>query len=81
MAELTVGQRISICRKRKGLSQQELSRICGFDSSIISRFETGERTPSFEKLLLMAKVLEVNPEKLMDKPLRKKYRFLLKSFP
>lgn len=49
-----LGERLQTLRKKKGLSQKEVSDILGISASIISNYESSERTPSLENLILLA---------------------------
>ena len=55
----SLGAAIRHCRKVAGLTQAELGEKTGFDPKTISRFETGNYTPSVEALYLIADVLGV----------------------
>ena len=45
------GTYIREARKRAGLSQRELAELIGTTQAVIARWETGRRSPSFERLL------------------------------
>jgi transcriptional regulator with XRE-family HTH domain len=49
-ARQLVGGRIQILRKRKGLSQEDLSSRVGIDTKSLSRLERGAHYPSLETL-------------------------------
>lgn len=48
-------------RKKMGLSQVELSEMCNLPRSFVSKYEPGERFLTFTKVLLICKVLEIDP--------------------
>ncbi|WP_157972952.1 helix-turn-helix domain-containing protein [Aureibaculum luteum] len=51
----------------RNISQQELSDRSEYISKkTIGEIERGETNPSFETLLILAKVLEVDPKELFD---------------
>ena len=47
-------------RKKMGLSQVELSEMCGLPQSFVSKYETGERYLTFIEVLMICKVLKIN---------------------
>jgi transcriptional regulator with XRE-family HTH domain len=60
----TVDERLTIIRRRSGLSQSDLSTKLGemgvpIDRSMVARFENGTRRPSFGHLWAIAKILGV----------------------
>lgn len=53
--------------KNRNISQQELSdRTEYLSKKTIGEIERGETNPSFETLLVLAKVLEIHPKELFD---------------
>ena len=53
-------------RKSKGLSQAKLATKMGVGQSTIGSYETGATTPSFDTLVLWARVLDVSLDWLLD---------------
>lgn len=51
-----------LARLSAGLTQTELAQLANVSSVMISRYETGGGKPSADRLLLMARVLNVTPE-------------------
>ena len=47
-------------RDKQGVSQSRVSSLTGLDKSLISRFETGDRTPSPDQLVRLAGAYEVD---------------------
>ena len=64
------GQNFKKIRKQKKISHENLATASGVSRTSISLIEKGERLPNFYSFLLLAKGLEVEPEKL-NNPLRK----------
>lgn len=63
---MTMYERIKQLRAEKGLSQQELAKLTGYqDRSSIAKIESGVVDLPQSKILLFAKALDVSPEKLM----------------
>ena len=47
MTDNHIGEIIRLCRKRKGWTQRQLSRISGVSVSVISSAETGKHEPRY----------------------------------
>ena len=60
------GRRLREARERKGLTQLELAKQANLGESTISFYELGRREPSYEVLLRLAEILEVNPAYLLS---------------
>lgn len=60
------GKFISLCRKQKGMTQQELANMIGITNKSISKWETGEGSPDINNLLILAKLLEVSVEEILE---------------
>jgi len=56
------------CRIAAGLTQKQLADAIGVPQQHISRWETGERTPTAETLLKISKVLKCTMEELIELP-------------
>lgn len=65
-AERTVGQRLRLARKERGLTQKELSNRSGMDQAIISKLERGKHTPRLDTLRRMTKALELSLPELLS---------------
>ncbi|MDO9067829.1 MAG: helix-turn-helix transcriptional regulator [Deltaproteobacteria bacterium] len=61
-----LGQRIRELRKRKGLSQDQLSEKIGIDPKHLSRIELGKSFPYMETLEATAKALQVEIQDLFE---------------
>ncbi len=51
-------------RNKLGLTQEKLSEISGISSDYLSEIERGKRTPSFKRMDLIAKALNIEVYKL-----------------
>ena len=51
-------------RNKKGLTQEQLSEICDISTDYLSQIERGKRTPSFKRMELIAKALNIEVYKL-----------------
>lgn len=54
-------------RVQNGLSQRKIARRLGVSASIISGYETGERTPSLENLLLLSHLYRCTTDYLLGR--------------
>ena len=59
-----LGQRIALCRKTKGLSQEALADICGIHRSHMGQIERGESNVTMATLLTICGTLEVTISRL-----------------
>lgn len=60
MNSLSFGERLALIRKRKGLSQQELSELTSIHQTNISKYENDETEPTVEKLKNISNALNVS---------------------
>jgi Zn-dependent peptidase ImmA (M78 family)/transcriptional regulator with XRE-family HTH domain len=60
------GERLRRLRKQSHLSQAYLAAQLGVDTSLISRFESGEREPSAQQAIELARVLGVSIDYLLN---------------
>ena len=61
----TLGKRLRMLRKYKGLTQEELGRASGLDYKHIGRIERGDKTASLEAIERLAKALNVEYYELL----------------
>ena len=52
--------------EQNGLSQIQLQMKTGIDQAMLSRYESGERTPSVEKLLILSRYFGTSVDYLLD---------------
>lgn len=61
---MTQGERIKYIRQKRGLTQQQLGEACGFTESSagvrIRQYESNQKSPKDDTLMLIAKALKVN---------------------
>ena len=67
---MTIGQTIRVYRKKKGLTQRELGKLCGMTGGAISSYENGVTAPKRRVVERIARALEVPVEKLMGSPVQ-----------
>ena len=63
---MKTGELIRKYRRMRGMTQMDLARECGLSDSAVRNYELGNRKPSGAHLEMIAEVLEVAPEVLMD---------------
>ena len=61
-----VRERILQIRKDKGLTQEDLVNLTGFDLRQIGRIERGEGNPTLSSISAVAKALGVHPKELFE---------------
>lgn len=60
-----LGTRIRRLRKEKGISQEDLANEAKIERSYMGAIERGERNPSFDKLVSIARSLKVPTSQLL----------------
>ena len=63
---MTLSEKIAYCRKRAGLSQEELAERVGVSRQAVSKWELGDAAPEVGKLLVLAKVFGVTTDWLLS---------------
>lgn len=62
---MCMAKRIKECRKRKGLTQKELSNLLKISPMTVRRWEWNERKPNIDIIQTLAKILDTSVEYLM----------------
>lgn len=60
-------QKLKMLRIKYNLSQKEVASMLGISPSIVSAYETGERTPSTENLLALSYLYKCSADYLLGK--------------
>jgi transcriptional regulator with XRE-family HTH domain len=63
-----VGPRLRALRQQRGSTLAQLSEVTGISVSTLSRLESGQRRPTLELLLLLARAHQVQLDELVDAP-------------
>lgn len=63
---MKLGDKIWVCRKKAGLSQEALAEKIGVSRQAISKWETNEAAPEITKLPLLARTFGVTADWLLD---------------
>lgn len=64
--EIALRDYLRAARKRKGLSQVELAKICKLPQSFVSKYEIGERYLSFTEVLDLCDILDIELQDLLQ---------------
>ncbi|MCM1114505.1 MAG: helix-turn-helix domain-containing protein [Clostridium sp.] len=62
---MTLGNRLYEMRKSKGLSQEKAAEILGVTRQTISKWETNQSTPDFDKILPLCDLYEISTDELV----------------
>lgn len=60
-----IGKMVRNIRERKGITQEQLALNAGLNRAYIGYIERGERNPSTDTLVKIAKALKVSPKDLL----------------
>src|SRR3954449_3127695 len=63
-----VGPRLRALRRQRGTTLTQLSETTGISVSTLSRLESGQRRPTLELLLPLARAHQVQLDELVDAP-------------
>ena len=62
-----IGERLKESRMKKGITQEELGKLIGVTKVSICGYELGTRTPTIDNFILLADVLDVDPNYLLGR--------------
>lgn len=62
---MTMGNKIQLCRKQSGLSQEALAVELGISRQAVSRWETGEAIPDTERVIQLSRLFHVTTDYLL----------------
>lgn len=60
-----MGNKIKECRKKRGVSQEELAKQIGVKRAVISKYETGKISPRLDMVQKIARALGVSIDELL----------------
>lgn len=63
---MTIGEKIRMIRKEKGLTQKQVGERCGMADSAVRKYESGAIHPKLETIFRIAAALEVEPIELLE---------------
>jgi transcriptional regulator with XRE-family HTH domain len=61
----TIGERVMLMRRRRGLTQQELATKAQMSKTALNRFENGLQSVYAERLVTLARLLDVSADYLL----------------
>ena len=64
--ELTIGKRIAVLRREKGLKQDDLAQTLEVSPQAVSKWENDQTCPDISLLPLLAKILGVSVDELLS---------------
>lgn len=62
---MKLGNKLLTLRKQKGLSQEEVADILGVSRQTISKWETDQSTPDFDKIIPLCDLYEITTDELL----------------
>lgn len=62
---MKIGEKIALCRKQAGLSQEELANSLNVSRQAVSRWETEAATPETEKVIQLSRMFGVSTDYLL----------------
>ena len=66
MMDMTIGKRIALLRKEKGLTQEELAQHMGVSGQAVSKWENDQTCPDISALPKLARLLGVTVDELLE---------------
>ena len=66
MMDMTIGKRIALLRKEKGLTQEELAQHMGVSGQAVSKWENDQTCPDISALPRLARLLGVTVDELLE---------------
>ena len=58
----TIGERLMVIRRRRGISQVALARAAGVSPTVVNRVERGLQSTTLEKLAVLCRLLDVSAD-------------------
>jgi len=68
--DTTIGERVMLMRRRRGLSQRELAAMAEMSPTTLNRLEQGLQSVYAERLATLARILDVSADYLLGLPER-----------
>ena len=62
---MSLGERLLDLRKKKGLSQEEIAGLLDVSRQTVSKWETDQSTPDFDKIIPICKLYEIDANELL----------------
>jgi transcriptional regulator with XRE-family HTH domain len=64
--QVLFGKKLSMVRKKRGISQEELADLAGTHRNYVGQVERGEHSPSLNLIVDFAHALKVKPVELFE---------------
>lgn len=61
---MSLGEKLLSLRKKKGLSQEEVADLLHVTRQTVSKWETDQSTPDFDKVVPICKLYDISTEEL-----------------
>ena len=71
MVEVVIVESIKVLRRGKGCTQEQLANAVGVKRAVISKYESGMVSPSYDMMKKIAAALSVPISELLDTPFEK----------
>lgn len=65
ITSMGIGEKITLCRKKAGLSQEELAERLAISRQAVSRWETGAASPDTERVVALSRLFGVSTDYLL----------------
>lgn len=69
---MTLGQKLFEMRKKAALSQEQVAEVLGVTRQTVSKWETDQTTPDFDKIIPISKLYNVSVNELFGEETKKK---------
>lgn len=66
MERKTLGKRINITRKDRGITAEQLSEVCSINATYLRQIEGGTKVPSLPVFIVLCNALEISPNYLLQ---------------
>lgn len=76
---MTLREKLIVLRDKAGISQMALAHQLGVSRQAVSRWESGDATPSMDKLKALAKIYNVTLDWLCNDSVRGNYTFAIRN--
>lgn len=70
LRDTTIGERVMLMRRRRGLSQRDLAAMAAMSPTTLNRLEQGLQSVYAERLATLARILDVSADYLLGLPER-----------
>ena len=64
---MTLGERLKMYRTQKGLSQEKIAEMPDVSRQAVTKWETGQTTPSSDNLIALANLFDVSLDEQIGK--------------